>query len=105
MLRIGRGDTTPLSGFDENDYARAAQADRRQFGELLAEWSVVRAATIALATSLLEKDWINSRGPVRRSLGPRVQSAQRRGPPGAFCVAFEHNVVTFRLKAEATEDQ
>jgi uncharacterized damage-inducible protein DinB len=59
LLRIGRGDTTPLAGFEESDYARAAQADRRQFGELLAEWSVVRAATVALATSLPEKAWLN----------------------------------------------
>jgi hypothetical protein len=36
MLRIGRGDTTPL-----------------------AEWSVVRAATMALASSLPEADWAN----------------------------------------------
>jgi uncharacterized damage-inducible protein DinB len=57
LLRIGRGDTTPLPGFEESDYARAAQSDRRQFGELLAEWSVVRAATIALASSLPEADW------------------------------------------------
>ena len=59
MLRIGRGDKTPLSGFEESDYARAAQSDRRQFGELLAEWSVVRAATMALASSLPEADWAN----------------------------------------------
>ena len=59
MLRIGRGDSTPLPGFEENDYARAAQADRRQFGELLAEWSVVRAATMALASSLQETAWAN----------------------------------------------
>jgi len=59
MLRIGRGDTTPLPGFEEGDYARAAQSDRRQFGELLAEWSGVRAATITLASSLPEADWAN----------------------------------------------
>jgi uncharacterized damage-inducible protein DinB len=59
MLRIGRGDTTPLPGFEENQFARAAKSDRRQFGELLAEWSVVRAATMALASSLPEADWSN----------------------------------------------
>ena len=59
MLRIGRGDTTPLAGFEESDYARAAQSDRRPFGELLAEWSVVRAATMALASSLPVADWAN----------------------------------------------
>src|SRR5215216_6301947 len=29
MLRIGRGDTTPLPGFEENDYVRSAMFDRR----------------------------------------------------------------------------
>ena len=59
MLRIGRGDRTPLPGFEENDYASAAQSDRRQFSDVLAEWSVVRAATIALASSLPETGWAN----------------------------------------------
>ena len=59
MLRIGRGDRTPLPGFEENDYARAAQSDRRQFSEVLAEWSAVREATIALAASLPDADWTN----------------------------------------------
>lgn len=59
MLRIGRGDQTPLPGFEENDYARAAQSDRRQFSDVLAEWSAVRAATHALASSLSETDWMH----------------------------------------------
>ena len=57
MLRIGRGDTTPLPGFEENDYARAAQFGPPPFSDLLAEWSVVRDATSALASSLPETDW------------------------------------------------
>jgi uncharacterized damage-inducible protein DinB len=57
MLRIGRGDRTPLPGFEENDYAEAAQSDRRPFSDVLAEWSVVRAATMALASSLPEAGW------------------------------------------------
>jgi uncharacterized damage-inducible protein DinB len=59
LLRIGRGDATPLPGFEENDYARAARSDRRPFGDVLAEWSVVRDATSALATSIPEGDWAN----------------------------------------------
>jgi len=59
LLRIGRGDATPLAGFEESEYARAAQAHRRQFGELLAEWSVVRAATVALAANLPANAWVN----------------------------------------------
>ena len=60
MLRIGRGDRTPLPGFEENDYARAAQSDRRQFSEVLAEWAAVREATTALAASLPDADWANA---------------------------------------------
>ena len=32
LLRIGRGDDTPLSGFEETDYVRSAGSDRRRFG-------------------------------------------------------------------------
>ena len=59
LLRIGRGDTTPLPGFEENDYVRAARSDRRSFGDLLAEWSVVRDASSALASGMPETDWVN----------------------------------------------
>jgi uncharacterized damage-inducible protein DinB len=60
LLRIGRGDTTPLPGFEENDYVRAARSDRRPFSDLLAEWSVVRDASSTLALSLPEADWTNA---------------------------------------------
>jgi len=59
LLRIGRGDTTPLSGFEENDYARAAGAHQRPYGDLLAEWAVIRDATSTLASSLSDRDWAN----------------------------------------------
>jgi uncharacterized damage-inducible protein DinB len=59
LLRIGRGDTTPLPGFEEDDYARAARADRRLLADLLMEWSIVRDATTALAQHLAETDWAN----------------------------------------------
>jgi uncharacterized damage-inducible protein DinB len=59
LLRIGRGDATPLPGFEERDYARAASAHRRPFRDLLAEWSVVRDATSSLAASLPDTSWSN----------------------------------------------
>jgi uncharacterized damage-inducible protein DinB len=59
MLRIGRGDATPLPGFEENGYAQASRSDRRPFSDLLAEWSIVRDATVALAASIPEGDWAN----------------------------------------------
>jgi uncharacterized damage-inducible protein DinB len=47
-LRFGRGDSTPLPGFDEQAYARAAAADTRDWESLVGEFRAVRAATVAL---------------------------------------------------------
>lgn len=52
MLRIGRGDLTPLAGFDENAYVRAAGFDRRPLREIVQEFGTVRAATLTLLRSL-----------------------------------------------------
>ncbi len=47
-LRFGRGDATPLAGFDENQYVPAGGFDRRTLADLAAELAMVRAATLAL---------------------------------------------------------
>src|SRR5688500_3322610 len=52
LLRIGRGDETPLSGFEENDYVRSAGSDHRPFGELLDEWAATRDAPAALVRGM-----------------------------------------------------
>jgi len=72
MLRIGRGDRTPLPGFEENDYARAAKSDRRRFSDVLAEWAVVRDGTAALAVSLPEADWTNTGTSIDAPLSARA---------------------------------
>ena len=51
-LRFARGDERPLTGFDENDYARAAGATRRPLVEVAAELHAVRRATVALFSGL-----------------------------------------------------
>jgi len=56
-LRLGRGDATPLPGFEEDDYAAAAQADARHLADLLADFSSARAATLTLCRSLPEGAW------------------------------------------------
>ncbi|MFY7730430.1 MAG: DinB family protein [Flavobacterium sp.] len=55
-LRIGRGDSTPLPGFEENDYALSAQADRRSLQDLLNEFSMVRHANILMFKSFTKDD-------------------------------------------------
>ncbi len=47
-LRFGRGDQTPLPGFDENDYVQAGNCDARAWADLIGEFETVRAATVSL---------------------------------------------------------
>lgn len=56
-LRIARGDTTPLPGFDENAYTPMAGANARSIESLLGELSVTREATVALFDGLPSEAW------------------------------------------------
>lgn len=47
-LSIGRGDPSPLPGFEQDDWMATAGFGRRAMDDLLAEWRAVRAATLAL---------------------------------------------------------
>lgn len=51
-LRIGRADRTPMPGFEQDDYVRAAGFDARPLRELTDELAAVRGATIALFRGL-----------------------------------------------------
>lgn len=56
-FRIGRGDETPLAGFDENHYVSRSGYDSRQLASLADEFALVRAANLAVFQSLSENDW------------------------------------------------
>ncbi len=47
-LRIARGDTTPLPGFEQDDYVRTAQSNAFSLSSLLEEYIAVRRATVLL---------------------------------------------------------
>jgi uncharacterized damage-inducible protein DinB len=64
LMRIARGDTTPLPGFDENVVAAGSNADRRDIRDLGEELAAIRASTLALVRSL-DDDALARRGPVR----------------------------------------
>lgn len=55
LLRISRGDQTPLASFDEDSYAAASKANARSFDSIKAEFLAVRKATDLLITSLSEE--------------------------------------------------
>jgi len=47
-LRIARGDTTPLSGYEQDDYVPTGGFDRRTLQDLTDEFAAVREATLHL---------------------------------------------------------
>ena len=60
-MRMGRGDTTNLPGFDENLFVENAHASERTLETILSELSTARAASIAFIQSLSEEA-LNSEG-------------------------------------------
>ncbi len=52
LLRIARGDGTPLPGFEQEGYIRAADYDRVPLAELLQEFESLRRANILMISHL-----------------------------------------------------
>ncbi|BDU72291.1 DinB family protein [Mesoterricola silvestris] len=57
LLCVAREERTPLPGFEEDDYARAAQADARPLADLAEEFAAVRRSTLALVRGLAPGAW------------------------------------------------
>jgi hypothetical protein len=58
LLRFGRGDSTPLPGFNENIYVNGANFNQRSLKSLLEEFMVTRNATITLIKNMPEEAWL-----------------------------------------------
>ncbi|HJZ89298.1 MAG TPA: DinB family protein [Gemmataceae bacterium] len=56
-LRFARGDTTPLPGFDENEYAKVANFDRLSLPALVGELEIVRRSHVSLFRNLPVEAW------------------------------------------------
>ena len=59
ILRISRGDTTVMPGFDEQSYVPAGQFNLRSVNELGSEFKVQRASTLALASGVPSAAWLH----------------------------------------------
>lgn len=57
LLRIARGDTTELPGFDQDAWVPVSQADARALLSLQAEYVAVRSATLQLVRNLPVDAW------------------------------------------------
>ena len=56
-LRIARNDKTPLPGFEQEDYVRAARFDERPLPALLDEFAATRNSTLSLMRSFSPDAW------------------------------------------------
>jgi uncharacterized damage-inducible protein DinB len=56
-LRIGRGDQTPLPGFEQDNYVRNSESGDRTLAGLAEEFGAVRTASISLLRSFNEEAW------------------------------------------------
>lgn len=56
-LRIARGDTVPMSSFDDQAWVAQVGSDARTLADMAAEWADVRRASLALFRHLPEAAW------------------------------------------------
>jgi hypothetical protein len=56
-MRIGRGDQTALPGFEQEDYVKNGNFGEQSLADLVAEFGLVRAATLALLRSFNAEAW------------------------------------------------
>jgi len=57
-FRFARNDPTPLPGFDQDEYVRAANFGNRKLSDLLDEFEQVRRANLCLLRSLERDAWL-----------------------------------------------
>lgn len=61
LLRVSRGDATPLPGFEQEEYVRAAGFDRYSLNGLISEFEYLRRANM-LAIGHMSEEAVNCRG-------------------------------------------
>ena len=58
ILRISRGDATPIEGFEQDVYIENSHANERGFGDMIAEFTELRNANLRQLRNLSEQDWL-----------------------------------------------
>lgn len=59
-MRIARNDKTPLSAFEENDYADVARTEHRNFEDQIGEFEAIRKSNMFLIKSLQADELIRT---------------------------------------------
>jgi hypothetical protein len=60
MLRISRGDATPLPGFEQDEWVPHSCANDRALTNLVMEFATIRASTVTLVDSISPEGWLRS---------------------------------------------
>ncbi|MBI4888137.1 MAG: DinB family protein [Acidobacteria bacterium] len=89
LLRTGRGDATPLPGFDENTYVPGGAFERRPLADVVGEWTAARNSTIALVRGMPPDAWM------RRGVS-NGQSVTARGLLYVIVGHVEHHLNVLR---------
>lgn len=55
LLRISRGDKTPIEGFEQDDYIENSNANNRTFADLLDEFDLQRRSNMLLVSNLSDE--------------------------------------------------
>jgi uncharacterized damage-inducible protein DinB len=59
-LRIGRGDATPLAGYEQDDYIKGASFDKVRWSALIEEFELVRRANILMFSGFTDEAWLRA---------------------------------------------
>jgi uncharacterized damage-inducible protein DinB len=59
-LRIGRGDATPLPGFDQDPYVENGNFNEAKLADLLSEFSFLRQANVIMFNNFKFSNWDNA---------------------------------------------
>jgi uncharacterized damage-inducible protein DinB len=59
LMRVARGDQTPLAGFNETDYVQAAQTNSLSMEAILEDFKATRNASITLIQNTPAEAWTN----------------------------------------------
>lgn len=58
VLRISRGDETPIEGFEQDGYIENSHANARAFEDLIEEFRCLREANVRQLENLHDADWL-----------------------------------------------
>lgn len=57
VLRIARGDRTPIEGYEQDDYIKNADFDNCRLADLTEEFALVRKSNVLMFKGLSERAW------------------------------------------------